>query len=121
MPNAQMNFRIDAELKRKGDERFAALGCTPSGAMRRLYECAARYDEESEAVLRALVKPTAAQSDDAGAKRERAVYEFQEQIVGRYRALGLVPGSCSYDVGSESLTQMLYDELEDKMAERGLL
>ena len=36
MPNMQMNFRIDAELKRRGDERFARFGCTPSEAMRRL-------------------------------------------------------------------------------------
>ena len=42
MPNMQMNFRIDAELKRRGDERFARFGCTPSEAMRRLYEVAAR-------------------------------------------------------------------------------
>lgn len=48
MPNMQMNFRIDAELKRRGDERFARLGCTPSEAMRRLYEVAARYDDESK-------------------------------------------------------------------------
>lgn len=33
MPNMQMNFRIDAELKRRGDERFARFGCTPSEAM----------------------------------------------------------------------------------------
>ena len=38
MPNMQMNFRIDAELKRRGDERFARLGCTPSEALRRFYE-----------------------------------------------------------------------------------
>ena len=55
MPNAQMNFRIDAELKRRGDERFARLGITPSDAMRRLYECAARYDDESESLLQSLV------------------------------------------------------------------
>ena len=38
MPNMQMNFRIDAELKRRGDERFARFGCTPSEALRRFYE-----------------------------------------------------------------------------------
>lgn len=55
MPNAQMDFRIDAELKRRGDERFASFGCTPSEAMRRLYECATRYDDESEEQLRRLL------------------------------------------------------------------
>ena len=42
MPNMQMNFRIDAELKRLRDELFARFGCTPSEALRRLYEVAAR-------------------------------------------------------------------------------
>ena len=47
MPNMQMNFRIDAELKRRGDERFARFGCTPSEAMRRLYEVARNAPERS--------------------------------------------------------------------------
>ena len=63
MPNMQMNFRIDAELKRRGDERFARFGCTPSEAMRRLYEVAARYDDESEAALRAVIGSEAEEAD----------------------------------------------------------
>ena len=63
MPNMQMNFRIDAELKRRGDERFARFGCTPSEAMRRLYEVAARYDDESEAALQAVIGPETEEAD----------------------------------------------------------
>ena len=62
MPNMQMNFRIDAELKRRGDERFARLGCTPSEALRRFYEMAARYDDESEAALQAVIGFEAAEA-----------------------------------------------------------
>lgn len=116
-----MNFRIDAEVKRRGDERFASLGCTPSGAMRRLYECAARYDEESEKVLRLLIKPDESAEDSPAIQREKSIYEFQESLAGRYRALGLVPGACSHDMSDEALRDMLYDELDEKMAARGLL
>ena len=73
MPNMQMNFRIDAELKRRGDERFARFGCTPSEAMRRLYEVAARYDDESEAALRAVIGPDAARRLSPEAPDEAAV------------------------------------------------
>ena len=75
MPNMQMNFRIDAELKRRGDERFARFGCTPSEAMRRLYEVAARYDDESEAALQAVIGPETEEADamSEGEKRARAI------------------------------------------------
>lgn len=74
MPNMQMNFRIDAELKRRGDERFARFGCTPSEAMRRLYEVAARYDDESEAALQAVIGSETEEADamSEGEKRARA-------------------------------------------------
>lgn len=121
MPNAQMNFRIDAEVKRRGDERFASLGCTPSHAMRRLYECAARYDEESERVLRTLIEPDDSSKDTLASQREKSIYEFQESLAGRYRSLGLVPGTCPHVMSDVALRDMLYDELEEKMTARGLL
>ena len=91
MPNAQMNFRIDAELKRRGDERFARFGCTPSEAMRRLYEVAARYDDESEAALRAVIGPETEEADamSEGEKRAQAVTDFLTSLQAQREALGL--------------------------------
>ena len=120
MPNAQMNFRIDAELKRRGDERFARLGCTPSGAMRRLYECAARYDDESEALLRSLLKPEEASPEAAGERRAQAVLDFEEQTKEFYRSLGITHGLSHYPVTNEELREVLYEAKIERMVERGL-
>lgn len=90
MPNMQMNFRIDAELKRRGDERFARFGCTPSEAMRRLYEVAARYDDESEAALQAVIGSETEEADamSEGEKRARAIDDFLASLQAQRRGPG---------------------------------
>ena len=120
MPNAQMNFRIDAELKRRGDERFARLGCTPSGAMRRLYEVAARYDDESEDLLKSLLRPEEASPEDEGERRVRAVLDFQAQTRDFYNSLGISHGLSSYAETNEDLRELVYEAQMEKMVERGL-
>lgn len=120
MPNAQMNFRIDAELKRRGDERFARLGCTPSGAMRRLYEVAARYDDESEELLQSLVGPAKDEALSEGEKRAQAVLDFTERTREFYRSLGITHGLSHYAETNEELREILYEAQIEKMVERGL-
>lgn len=119
MPNAQMNFRIDAELKRRGDERFASFGCTPSEAMRRLYECAARYDDESEGLLQSLIgtEPSAAVSE--GEKRAQAVEDFLALLQAQREELG-IPPEPSRALTGEDLEEFLYAAKIEKMVERGL-
>ena len=120
MPNAQMNFRIDADLKRRGDERFARLGCTPSGAMRRLYECAARYDDESEALLRSILKPEEASPEDEGERRAQAVTDFLTSLQEQREALGIPHGLSHYAETNEELRDLVYEAQMEKMVERGL-
>ncbi|WP_282190997.1 hypothetical protein [Adlercreutzia caecimuris] len=119
MPNAQMNFRIDAELKRRGDERFARLGITPSDAMRRLYECAARYDDESESLLRSLVGSEQDASVSEGEKRVQAVSDFLASLQAQREALG-IPPEPSRMLTDEDLEELLYEAKIEKMVERGL-
>lgn len=120
MPNAQMNFRIDAELKRRGDERFARLGITPSDAMRRLYECAARYDDESESLLRSLVGSEQDASASEGEKRVQAILDFQAQTRDFYNSLGISHGLSHYAETNEELRELVYEAQMEKMVERGL-
>ena len=120
MPNAQMNFRIDAELKRRGDERFARLGITPSDAMRRLYECAARYDDESESLLQSLVGSEQDAPVSEGEKRAQAILDFQAQTRDFYNSLGISHGLSSYAETNEDLRELVYEEQMEKMVERGL-
>ena len=122
MPNAQMNFRIDAELKRRGDERFARLGCTPSDAMRRLYEVAARYDDGSEALLQSLIG-SEVEEDSAmseGEKRAQAVTDFLSSLQEQREALGIPPSASSRPLTDEDLDELLYEAKIGRMMERGL-
>ena len=122
MPNMQMNFRIDAELKRRGDERFARLGCTPSEAMRRLYEVAARYDDESEAALQAVIGPETEEADamSEGEKRARAIDDFLASLQAQREALGIPPAAPPQEFSDEYWDNLFYEAKTERLAERGL-
>lgn len=121
MPNAQMNFRIDAELKKLGDERFATFGCTSSQAMRRLYEVAASYDTKSEELLQSLIGSQEVSVQSEGEKRAQAVKDFEAHTRDFYASLGITRGLSQYAETNEELREMLYDAQLEKMGERGLL
>lgn len=122
MPNMQMNFRIDAELKRRGDERFARFGCTPSEAMRRLYEVAARYDDESEAALQAVIGPETEEADamSEGEKRARAIDDFLASLQAQRQALGIPPAASPLEFSDEYWDNLFYEAKTERLAERGL-
>ena len=122
MPNMQMNFRIDAELKRRGDERFARFGCTPSEALRRLYEVAARYDDESEAALRAVIGPETEEADamGEGEKRDQAVPDFLTSLQAQREALGIPPAAPPQEFSDEYWDNLFYEAKTERLAERGL-
>lgn len=122
MPNMQMNFRIDAELKRRGDERFARFGCTPSEAMRRLYEVAARYDDESEALLQSLVGPEAEEAGtmSEGEKRAQAVTDFLASLQAQREVLGIPPAASPQEFSDEYWDNLFYEAKTERLAERGL-
>ncbi len=116
-----MNFRIDADLKRRGDERFARLGCTPSTAMRRLYECAARYDAESEKILTSLIRPESASPQDESEKRVQAVNDFLASLQAQREAIGIPPQASPHAPADEDLEELLYEAKIERMTERGLV
>ena len=120
MPNAQMNFRIDSELKRRGDERFARFGCTPSNAMRRLYEAAARYDDESEQLLQSLIGPEERPTHNDGEKRAQAVLDFLSSLQAQREAAGIPLKNPSSAPTDEDLKDLLYEAKAERLAERGL-
>lgn len=122
MPNMQMNFRIDAELKRRGDERFARFGCTPSEAMRRLYEVAARYDDESEAALQAVIGPETEEADamSEGEKRARAIDDFLASLQAQREVLGIPPAASPQEFSDEYWDNLFYEAKTERLAERGL-
>ena len=66
---AQMNFRLDPEVKKQGDAALAAAGYTPSEAARGLWEVAAsgRYRPE---LIRAFLSGTIAIEYDSSLRTE---------------------------------------------------
>ena len=122
MPNMQMNFRIDAELKRRGDERFARFGCTPSEAMRRLYEVAARYDDESVAALQAVMGSETEEADvrSVGEKRARAIDDFLASLQAQREVLGIPPAASPQEFSDGYWDNLFYEAKTERLAERGL-
>lgn len=66
---AQVNARIDANLKREGDDAFAAAGLTPTQAVRALWELAVNLRDAPDQ-LRALLFPGEREREDAVREKE---------------------------------------------------
>ena len=81
MPLAQMNVRIDEELKREGDAAFAKLGLTPSQAARSVWRLAASYADAPEK-LAELISLGASAEDDERARRLASINEARPLSTG---------------------------------------
>lgn len=66
---AQVNARIDAELKREGDAALAAAGLTPTQAVRALWELAVQL-KDAPGQLRAVLFPNEQQREQAARDKE---------------------------------------------------
>lgn len=122
---AQMNVRVDADMKKRGDRAFERIGMSPSEAVRSLWGYADRHANNPEA-LRQLVaeleeapsempEPTVAAQREALAKEGRALVENFRQA---NRLTSTIP-----DDDDERLAY--YEELREeayweRLAERGL-
>ena len=110
------------KLKRRGDERFARFGCTPSEALRRFYEVAARYDDESEAALQAVIGPETEETDtmSEGEKRAQAVTDFLASLQAQREVLGIPPAASPQEFSDEYWDNLFYEAKTERLAERGL-
>ena len=117
---AQMNFRIDEDLKRRGDAALAAAGYTGSGAVRALWAFAAKHEHDPEKVAHALRFDQDARFDDAAARRQR-MHEAASRGAGicdaGRRKLGIgTPVDGYHELDIEELRELA---LEDRAQERG--
>ena len=77
---AQINVRLDRELKEAGDRELERMGVTPSQAVRALWEKLARGGEDAEAVRKLLAEPPEpAREMSAAQKRKLEVMEEIKQ------------------------------------------
>lgn len=106
----QMNTRIDADLKRRGDEALERAGFTPSQAVRALWEYAANHAFEPQTIRRAL------ESEEDALARERQeieghkAYEEGISLVKKFEEKTGVALSFDYEMDDqELLEQALYE------------
>lgn len=69
---SQVNARLDAALKARGDRALSQAGLTPTQAVRDVWELAVRYSSEPEKLL-AILEP------DRIAREENAQAELRER------------------------------------------
>lgn len=70
----QMNTRIDAGLKQRGDRALAQAGYSPSQAVRKLWEFADNHRNDPQAI-RGLFSSSGSSISDQETERRKALYE----------------------------------------------
>ena len=117
---AQINARIDANLKASGDAALAEAGLTPTKAIRAMWGRFSSLAGQPEKIRELVSGPQAEPSSAARVERDRKLALAREggQIVARSLA------SRGISV-PEDLEELSYDELRDqvlleRLRERGL-
>ncbi len=118
---AQINVRIDADLKGRGDVALAAAGLTPSQAVRALWELADSRAAEPEFILRAIMPGrvcTAEGERAARLRRREEAFSCGSRIVeDAYRAAGLSWPACENTLSYGELKERAYEERYGEMME----
>lgn len=113
MPMTQMNVRIDADLKKAGDEALASIGLTPSETVRMVWQAAAERKDGLQKLKEMAPSRRAAEVVNA---RENG-FEAMRNTVDRFMA------DRGYDLATPvnmSDEELLEQALVERMKERGL-
>lgn len=116
----QMNVRLDAELKAKGDSVLERAGLTPTKAVRALWERLVSCADRPERAIELLMPQERASDGSEDAERARRLRIAREgaQIVTRSLAeRGVDVSSVTDDTPYEELRERV---LMERLRERGL-
>lgn len=115
--SVQMNVRMDAELKQRGDAALQSLGFSPTKAVRALWSLACGGSQELDELKRMLDLGRAADSradvavDDAALREGWSLYgSALQQVSASGRACPASPGPTD----EELLEESLWERLEEK-------
>lgn len=124
MATAQINARIDADVKALGDQALSSIGYSPTKAIRALWEFAGERIHDRKA-LRELFEML--QGEREAAKREADLAYWQAKVeegprmVERiFREMGVEDYTPPDFSDREALENLLYEAKVDKLGERGL-
>lgn len=102
--STQFNVRIDSAVKTEGDRIFAAIGFTPTNAVRALYELAVRNKNNPEVVLTTLGM---GHSESAHDEKKRTMQRSADE--GR-----LIFSSALKDLGIDAADTVLSDNPHER-------
>ncbi len=126
---AQMNFRIDASLKERGDAAFAQMGYTPSEVVRAIWSLVASGGRGMDVLKGVLAKGTIIVREE----EHKAAEKNEPSVDGEDVASRLMPWELfdyylaqlgeGYEVVPTTLSdeELLEMEMFDRMREKGLL
>lgn len=83
---AQLNVRLDPELKKAGDHVLAKHGLTPSQAIRGLYEKLTKGGNQAETALNAICGSA---PEEERAEAERSLREARKMVYALYEQAGI--------------------------------
>lgn len=111
---AQVNARIDPELKRSGDKGLAAAGISPTEGVRALYALASLYAKKPRKLIAALYPKAEEQAERAAADtraRKLKLIDEGASIVADARAeLGISASPSAIAPSFEDLVERAYDD-----------
>lgn len=122
-PIAQVNARVDADLKEQGDAALERAGFTPTTAIRALWRLAIQLDNQPGALADLLEPDRARATDEELAERARKVALAQKgaHIVSDcLERMGIRPNGAASAVASLSLEEMRELAYEERLKEKEL-
>ena len=106
----QMNTRIDATLKEAGDAVLARLGCSPSAAVRGLWQFIVDHQDDAASVRKVIEPDAASALSDEAARKASAITSLRSLYAQTAHELG-IPGNDGADIPSwDDLREDWYDE-----------
>ena len=111
---AQVNARIDPELKRSGDKGLAAAGISPTEGVRALYELASLYAKKPSKLIAALYPKAEEQAEktaaDARARKLKLIDEGASIVADARAELGISASPSAIAPSFDDLVERAYDD-----------
>lgn len=115
--SVQMNVRMDAELKQRGDAALQSLGFSPTKAVRALWSLACGGSKELDELKRMLDLGRSADSRADAAVDDAALREGWSLYGSALQQMGASGRACPTSLGptdEELLEESLWERLEEK-------
>lgn len=113
----QMNVRIDAGIKERGDQVFAALGYTPSQVVRLVWQFAADHGDAPTILAAAMENPQGSASELLNNQRVADARRGADLFKAFRNRMNIAPPDSLDDIDYDALRDEAFDA---RFADRGL-